>query len=322
MTGDKIEISIALGFNPISNYEFSRLSNENSLIKILSNSHLYMICQRSELVFQNIQYNSKENLLEFEIEKKGRMERLKIIMDIYQECLTTNKSEKIHFKPYTYHQDGWQKSFPYSNVRGFQLHTNQKYLWVTPDRLLWDYFHKKITLKIFGDYSEFITFKVLYIGKSTKQNITTRLKNHHKLLKILSEEEQTNGMLTDEIILLLFKVKEYGLASKTLVIKDMNDNIINVRYPDFPSMKEISLDAEKALTRILKPIKDNYTGEVFKGYPKSSDGLQKFKYDDFCYYICDNLVLVGQGDKKLRGNINTQESDKIKVQNQDVNIVN
>lgn len=320
MTGDKIDISISLAFNPISNYEFSRLNDEDALKKILSNSHLYMICQRNELIFQNIHYNSKKNFLEFEIEKKGKDERLKIIMDIYQESLTTDKSQKIHFKPYTYHIKNWKKDFPYSDVRGFQLHTNQKYLWFSPDRLLWSYFHNKIKLEIFGDYTDFITFKVTYIGESTKQNVADRLKKHHKRLKIVSEEEPLNGMITNEVILLLFKIKEYDLASKTKIITDMDNNIINVIPPDFPDMKVISLDAEKAITRMLKPEKDNYTGVIFKSYPKSDNGLYKFKLNNISYFISDNIILEGQNEVKLKGNVDSKKADKIKIQNQDVYI--
>lgn len=320
MTDDIIDIEMSLAFNPISNYEFSRLNDEDSLKKILRNSHLYMICHRSELIFQNVQFNSKRNLLEFEIEKKGKNERLKIVMDIYQESLTTDKSQKIHFKFYSYHIENWKKDFPYNNVRGFQLHTNQKYLWFSPDRLLWSYFHNKIKLEIFGDYTDFITFKVNYVGESTKQNIADRLRNHHKRLKIISEEKPSNGMITNETIFLLFEVKKYDLASKTRIITDMDNNIMKIIPPDFPDMKVISLDAEKAITRILKPEKDNYTEVIFKSYPKSDNGLYKFKYNNISYYITDNLFLEGQNEVKLKGNVDSKKADKIVIQNHDVYI--
>lgn len=271
------------------------------------------------MIFQNIQYNNKNNLLEFEIEKQGKAEKLKIVMDIYQDTLTTDKSQKIHFKPYTYHNDSWKKGFPYYDVRGFQLHNNQKYLWYSPDRLLWDYFHNKIKLKIVGDYTDFITFKVNYIGESTRQNITDRLKKHHKRLKILSEERPSSGrMITNETILLLFHIKDYELASKTMIITDIDYNIINVIPPLFPDMKTISLDAEKAITRILKPMKDNYTGVIFKSYPQSDNGLYEFKLTNISYHINDKLVLKGQNDLKLIGDTDFNKADKIQIQNQEV----
>lgn len=114
----KIEIPISLAFSPISNFDFMRISDLDTFKKVLSKSYLYIICQRSELLFQNIVFNEKEHCVEFEIEKKGRKDRLKIVMDIYQDSITTDKSQKITFKPYTYHTENWDKKYPYMNVRG------------------------------------------------------------------------------------------------------------------------------------------------------------------------------------------------------------
>lgn len=256
MIDDIIDREISLAFNPISNYEFSRLNNEDALKKILSSSHLYMICQRNELIFQNVQYNPKNNFLEFEIEKKGKDERLKIIMDIYQESLTTDKTQNVHFKPYTYHVENWKKDFPYDDVRGFQLHTNQKYLWISPDSLLWSYFNNKIELEIYGDYTDFITFKVNYIGESTKQNIADRLRKHHKRLKNISEEKYLRTLN----IIHEANQNEYSLSTCILytVALETISSIIKITEADssFPIDAD-SFGKSDIITKLTKVINDS-----------------------------------------------------------------
>ena len=127
-------------------------------------------------------------------------------------------------------------------------------------------------------------------------------------MEIKAENPFNYGTLpTHEIILLLFRVSE--LVS----IRTMGDNIddfVNGMFGhNLPNEKDVSLDAEKLLIKLLDP---NYNNKKFPNYPKSKDGLYKFSFDRFMYHIAEEITLK-YSERELHFSCNQKHSDLIGI---------
>ena len=317
-----LTIDLKLAYAPICNFDFVSLKEEAIIQEILQGSMLYAIAQRSLLTFENVTFNEDEGSLEFEIRIQGKYHVLNCVLPLHQELIEPDDTKPINLLFGSYSRNWEQEpSLPVNGVNGIKLYKQNGdfVLWISPDKFIHHHQNGILECTINGDIRPFNTFIVHYVGKATDQEIWKRLTGHGTLQEILSLEYPFNyGTLpTHEIILLLFRV--HDLLSVKTMGDDIDEFVDSLFGNTLPSEKEVSLDAEKLLIKLLDP---NYNDKKFPNYPKSSDGLYKFNFNRFVYHIAEDITLKYQ-DRELYFSIDQAQSDLIGIKdNKEVEVVN
>ena len=313
MNHNSFTTKLALAYAPISNYDFTIVKKEKIIQQVLNESMLYIIAQRAELTFENVDISKKDGILRFNIKKKDSEDLLICQLSIHQELLEQDQSKYVEIKCGFYDTEILNKTFPANGVDGFHFFdsSGKFLLWVSPDKFLYLYHHKLLQAEIEGNLDLFTEYKVHYVGKATDQKVYDRLTGHNNLQKILSLEKpfHKGSLPTHEIMLLLFKVKE-ALGFITAGDEEGISNLFEmVSANNSPDDKVLSLDVEKALIKLLNP-KYNDPKKRFGNYPKSTDGMFKYKFNAFSYQIMDNLKLKYE-EGSINGSIDPAKADII-----------
>lgn len=240
--------------------------------------------------------NYKNNILTFEIHQKGNPNTLKVKLPIFQDILECTKKDQIACAFNFLDKSKKQTGFPLYNIHGFSivkvLKTEKKFLvWFSPEKLLQNWWKGIIKCDIIGDFRSFLKYKVLYVGKATKQSIFKRLTGHETFQDILTLQTPVTEMQlpANEIVILPFEFQdnlEFQTFDNDDSIKSMASVLMGEKYP---SQTKVFLDAEKALINAIKP---SYNKELFKNYPISKDGLYEDNYDYITYTFIDPITLV------------------------------
>lgn len=274
------------------NYDFTILKSDEDVQHILRESKIYIIAQRPVISFENIKPDKTNTAITFEIHQKGNPNILTCSLPFFQPAIA--KNEQLEILLYMGSNDPENKiiSPPFNNIHGIKfLETDGKeidfLIWFTPEKLLQNYWKGLIKCKIEGDIKDFLNYSVHYVGKATEQDIWKRLSGHNTLQDILSLEYPfTYGDLpTHEICLLFLKFKgniEFQSFGPNSDMNAFNGN-------QTAEQRTIFLDAEKALVKSMQP---KYNKELFKNYPKSTDGLFKDNFDAISYTFIDPIKLV------------------------------
>ena len=283
-----------------------------------------MISQRPRLVFDNVEVDLEENNIHFEIRQEGTNYTIYGILPVRQESLLTNLEDEVYVELGSYNKSYKFNNPPFTNIDGFKFYDkDQKFLaWLTPERLIYEYAHSTIEVSGLAGWGELFKYKILYIGKSTDEDIWQRLTGHETLQDILSKEFplQYGTLPTHEITLLLFKINAIENFEVIGNFQDMQhmDKMLNKKlmknqfnFKALPDEKNVFLDAEKAFVNQLNP---EYNKVKFKSYPKSKDGLYNENYDIFTYKIREDIILVCNENEIFGSSIDI-ESDTIKIIN-------
>jgi len=304
-------------------YFFNKVIKSEKIIKeILDGAMLYAIGQRSILTFENIVPAEDERSLDFEIHLQGTNSKLECFLPLYQKHIAQNETEGVRVKFGSNDPDWNQSTAPFNDVNGIQFYDAKEnfLLWLSPDRFLHLFWNNIISANVKGDIKPFTRFKIHYVGKATDQQVINRLTGHYSLQRILGlEQPNIKGSLpTYEIILLIFRVVD---KMEINVLEDDIDTFLDKAIePKLPDNKTISLDAEKALIKLLNP-EYNHTTKRFPNYPKSKDGLGKFKYNRFTYLIKEDITLL-YNDVEIVGSSKENEADIIAIsKNENIEIV-
>lgn len=289
-----IENKLELAYSAITGFEFAHVKEDFYLEKALENASLYVISQRPIITFENLFFY--EEYIYFEIHQRGNPNVLKGSLPVLQNELGLSKEGYIKIALNFIDKENIKKSQPFFDLYGFSLVneflTKEKIIiWLSPEKLLFNWWRKSIRCEIEGDYKSFLKYKVHYVGKATKQSILKRLTGHSTFQDILSIENPITykDLPKHEISILCFKFRDnieisiFGENSKT------DDMVKSMMGENFPNDEKISLDAEKALIQAMKP---NYNKELFKNYPKSKDGLYSHGYDYISYSFIDPIKLI------------------------------
>ncbi|MNK97469.1 hypothetical protein D3C87_1178030 [compost metagenome] len=147
-----------------------------------------------------------------------------------------------------------------------------------------------------------------------------RLTGHSTFQDILSLENPITykDLPAHEIAILCFKFNDniqLQVFGKNADLKEMKSSVLG---ENFPSQEKIFLDVEKALIRSMAP---SYNKELFRGYPKSRDGLFKDKYDYISYTFIDPIILKYK-EGEIRGSQDYEGGDAIVIkENKEVSLV-
>jgi len=321
---------LSLAYPPIANFDFTFIRDEKVVQKYLKSSQLYMISHRPKLVFDNVFIDKNQNI-HFEIRQETTDYKIYGILPVRQSAFLSNPEESIYVELGTYNKDYKFDKAPYNNLDGFKFYDkDQQFIaWLTPERLIYDYSHDTIEVAGLDGWGELFKYKILYIGKSTDQDIWERLTGHEKLQDIVSIEYplQYGTLPSQEITLLLFKINAFEnfevlenfedlMNMDKILDSETIESLFQLKAP--PVEKNIFLDAEKVFINLLNP---EYNTVKFKSYPKSKDGLYKENFDVFSYKLRDNIVLVCN-ETEIFGSTDDNESDTIQIiDNKDVRLV-
>nr|WP_315258757.1 hypothetical protein [uncultured Flavobacterium sp.] len=311
-----IENKLELAYSAITGFEFALVKEDFYLEKALEDASLYVIGQRPIITFENL-FIYEENIY-FEIHQRGNPNVLKGILPVLQSELGLSKKGYINIALNFIDKENVKTSQPFFDLYGFSivnefLNKEKTIIWLSPEKLLFNWWRKRIRCEIEGNYKSFLEYKVHYVGKATKQSILKRLTGHSTFQDILSIENPITykDLPKHEISILCFKFSDnveisvFGEDSKT------DEMVKTMMGENFPNNEKIFLDAEKALIQAMKP---NYNKELFKNYPKSKDGLYSHKYDYISYSITDPIKLIYKEGEICGGN-NFDGGDIIEIKN-------
>lgn len=311
-----IENKLELAYSAITGFEFALVKEDFYLEKALEDASLYVIGQRPIITFENL-FIYEENIY-FEIHQRGNPNVLKGILPILQSELGLSKKGYINIGLNFINKENVKTSQPFFDLYGFSivnefLNKEKTTIWLSPEKLLFNWWRQRIKCEIEGNYKSFLEYKVHYVGKATKQSILKRLTGHSTFQDILSIENPITykDLPKHEISILCFKFSDnieisvFGQDSKT------DEMVKTMMGENFPNNEKIFLDAEKALIQAMKP---NYNKELFKNYPKSKDSLYSHKYDYISYSITDPIKLIYK-EGEICGANNFDGGDIIEIKN-------
>lgn len=274
---------LRLVYPPVSNQEAEWIKDDPEVQTVISNSNLYMICQRPEAFFMFDGTIDNPNSIPFLLTCGDSVDegafKLDEILEPYQELLDQKKIEiEIEIG---------EKLL---RIWSISLETGKKKVinWFTVDKAIFDKSRGSRFIDGLENFQEFTKFHLHYVGISKKDDSLTRLiiRPHDKRIRVLSNESSLNNgsRLTDEIILLFFGVDPLHIAH----IGPMDD-VSELMEPTTLETIPIIADAEKAFVSILD---SQYNTVKFKDYPKGKDGLYGSGLTRYMYLIGESLTLI------------------------------
>jgi hypothetical protein len=320
---------LELAYNPICNYAFSLIKNDELFHKLTERSTLYIIAQRQELTFESLNLKPIEGnqvMCYLEIRQKGNPSILKCEFPIYQPNIADDIKREIRFHfEYSYPKPNpLPQALPQGNIINLILsyHDGTFISWLSPENFIQNYLNGTIEAKVTGSVEDFLYYKVHYVGKATEQKVWQRLTGHSTLQEILSVEYPIHyGTLpTHEIAILFLKFREafsvHSISAKDGITQDIIDSL---KGENIPTPKTISLDAEKALIKAMQP---KYNKEFYNNYPKSRDGLHKHNFDGYSFRIHSYVTLLYENGK-IKGLPDLAGADAIVIEkNQPLRVIN
>lgn len=312
---------LKLSFSPLSNYDYSLLTSQTSLTDILAESHIYMIVQRPCLTFEELYVDptkKEDPILRFKICKKGSSEVLEcgfpyrrgIFNELFRERMGLSFIPDYEFLEETFTDP------PFNHIANFLMFAdeNGSGSWFSPEKFLFEYWNEFYESDVKGDISNFLKYKVHYIGKATEEHVIKRLTGHAHLQDILSVEFPLHygSLPTDEIAILFYEFSDNIHLAMFGPDDDMDEvlfqQMLDGNLPVVPP-KKIYLDAEKALIHALKP---KHNKIFYKNYPQSNDGLTQEQLDVYTYTFFDPITLV-YAEGEITGNDHFIEADTLLV---------
>ncbi|MDD4971973.1 MAG: hypothetical protein PHT07_21310 [Paludibacter sp.] len=310
---------LSLTYSPLCNYDFTILKKDPIIQDIIERSSLYVIAQRPEMRFDNITTNAAEKTIEFEIRQHKNKNVLKCKVPLFQENIATEPNNEIlaYFGSHDKNFSIKSTKTSLNNIHGIKfyesnLDTESFLLWISPEKFLHNYWENLLDAEIKGNIRDFTKYQVHYVGQATKQDIWKRLTGHDKLQDILSLEYPLiyGSLPTHEVVILLFYFKDNIQIQSFGDNSNMNEAVDCFLGRNLPEQRTIFLDAEKALINAMQP---KYNDELFKNYPKSSDGLYNHNYDAVSYTLTDPITLV-YNKGEIEGGLTFLGGDTISIQ--------
>jgi hypothetical protein len=289
---------LQLAYTPLSNYDFVMVKDDAIIQQFINSGKLYVIAQRPVLTFEEFYLDSSdiENpVLKFEVHQKGSDEKLVCEFPLFQEEFDVPYGSRCDIAiNYTYPKSEvvFQHSMPFSSMANFVVNTGDDYYWISPEKLIYHYLREALDIRIKGDITHFLKYKVHYIGKATEQDVIKRLTGHSHLQDILSIESPFHyGTLPTEEIAILFLSFKDNIFMNTF---SPDDNEMHIAVKMLMGEKPIDdnviyLDAEKALIKALKP---KHNKLLYNKYPESRDGLHSHNLEFYTFNFSDPFTLI------------------------------
>jgi hypothetical protein len=310
---------IELAYAPISAYHFNLLIRDKMFYENLTDSHLYIIAQRHELTFYNFSL-SNDLVLRFEIRQEKNSRLVECHLPLKQNKININLNNFIELRLHDRRTIGGQKiEAPFNGTQGFTIqernpNTNETkaIIWLTPDKLFYKFWRKELYAEFSISFLSMLNFNIHYIGKSTEQNICTRLSKHSTFQEILVNQQPLTykNIPSNEIMILLLRLNDnntivkWGVDSQP---EEISNYILNYTLP---TDKIISSDAEKALIKHLQP---SYNRTLYNSFPTEKDLINQDFHNIILYGFIDPIILLYENGKVV-GSPNSDIRDYIPVE--------
>lgn len=280
-----------MSYPAMSVYEFEYLKEETEVLEYWKSSSIYIICQRPVLYFDEMFCDQGTGVISMEIKQRGENGKLSArLTNKAIKCLPQGDTFWVEIQFYDKEQ---QTKQPFKNVAGIKLLDDKEefIIWLTPERLIFEYLTGRLEADIAGDIHEFLTYSVHYIGQAQNQNIWDRLTGHEKLSKALTLEHPFIGGEFSPYELSLIFLKLEGFSEQTIVIPDDSDEFEDIegnRLTDeqverasipkkFEDIRQVAVnDFEAYLINFFQP---KYNKIIFKDYPHIKNGLRSVGFD-------------------------------------------
>ncbi len=266
-------------YPPISNQFAEWLSDVPAVREYVKQSKLYMLAQRHETLFENYGVNTSDRTFYFDL-VCGSVEARNLI--IKTDELIGDFEGEVEIEIGSQHIRIWDTT----DKKGEPIY------WATTDKLLYDFWRKRISIPQLKNIHAFTTFDLYYVGISKENDSFSRLfdSGHKNRLKILTNETQytPTARLTDEIYIFLFDIED--LCVKELSIDDLD-------IPEPLNKKQLVADAEKAFINILDC---KYNEVKYENYPAGADGLSDAGLTRYGYFIDEDITFIAPKGK-IRG---------------------
>jgi len=267
--------NLELVYPPISNQVASWLWEDHEVRSDISQSMLYMIGQRREILYDNFDLDNDAGTLRFDL-----VSGLQRIPGIVLPLRENGIPEEVGFE------------LGDKLIRVWSDKVNMNLLnWWTVDALLFDFWRGSLVASGLDDFRLFTSFNLHYVGISTKQDSFSRLfeKGHKNRAKILSDESQYNpdSRLTDELVIFLFDlISPIQINVLTGTSDEEFDRFLNPT--NVPKSRTIA-DAEKAFIKIMET---QYNQIKYAKYPVIADGLHGTDLSRWSFMVNEPITLI------------------------------
>jgi len=267
-------------YPPISAADAYRLKDDPEVEELLRQSDFYMIGGRAQAHFTAPAFDQKTNIMTFDF---GIGDQAPVRVTIRLQDLPGVKNLKGRDFLVEFDQSGagfkvWDGP---ANADGSNIVE-----WFTSEKLLWDLARLRPGIEPIEGARELATYDLLYVGiAKTGDSFDRLIKNGHTArMNILSNEKQRypGARPSDETYLFLF-------AADPIIMQtfDLDHEFTEEDFNGSYDAKRITADAEKAFVNLLKPA---YNKQLFRSYPKGTDGLYGNGYQRYGYVIGEQMA--------------------------------
>ncbi|WP_324824838.1 hypothetical protein [Sinanaerobacter sp. ZZT-01] len=290
-----LENILELTYAPLTIFEFDNSRNDSYIYDCLTLTSLYVIAKRT-LPIMKLR-DGASNGFHLEISMENCDSQVEIIM-----------TQKDNPNLFGTGLSGIKRHSNLSNTSDEYFHAltligenNRFIMHANFDRLIHLASNGAIGIKTKGDFTQLLSYEVLYVGKCTDEHIFDRFKTHHALLDILINEKivPSGYDKVNDLLILPFCIQSdvisviNGDTSEQQFIEAFSGNFAF-------NCKNIALDCEKALIKAMSP---KYNKTKFKHYPKSQDGLYNKGLQFIAYKIGENLILKYENENCIIGDV-------------------
>lgn len=279
----KIQLhQLKLVYPPITNQEaeWLRTSDEAGVRERLERSNLYMIAQRAEAKFVDVDFDQKEFCIQANYSVPG-LPPSPFRVDLREAALRTASGEVANIEA--------GDKLIRSSILDDADEMREVLDWFTAEKILYDRWRGHPAVHGLNDYRSFATYDLLYVGISQEEGSFTRLVDHahEKRVRILSNERPRapNARVSDELIFFFFDVEP--LRFHMLEDPSNAEEMLEMLAPNMDKRRMIA-DAEKAFTRVLR---SQYNTIKYDRYPRGSDGLYDQGIDRYSFVIDEDITL-------------------------------
>lgn len=298
---------LRLVFPPMTNQIADWLWSDAAAREFVKHSKLYMIGQRHELLFENVEVGQTHQTVRFDLVCGAKAARNVIFpFNQFLELRTTEfdfDASPRHMR-FSVERDG-----------------KQLIRWYWPDSFLYAWWRGQITLQNPPNIRDFTSYDLHYVGISKEGDSFSRLfqNGHENRARILSNASPIaeKARVTDEILLFLFEVQELGFKSWTF--GEYAETLGRSATPD-PTQTQIVADAEKAFVKILRT---EYNRETYSNYPAGKDGLAGANLDRYSYIIDEPITFDTLHDSIRGGHFldNSDPANMIAIEGEKVELM-
>lgn len=291
MNGIKhIEILARAIYPVVTAYEFEFLKTEAAVQNWLSPCTIYFIVQRPLTYITNVM--DSDGILYFDI-TDDRDKTLKVAFDPRASGYADQDDEILI--EYQFYKNEPDKSYPLNDVAAIKLlkEDGEFVVWLTAQKIIYLYLSGRLSAKVEGDISDFIDYKVHYIGQAFSQEVWERLTGHEKMQSILTKEDSFGEKYKKnsyEISLLMLSITGYDEANvfpfderqpwagpRPILHKVKTDKQLeNFFTPALAAgAPELTNEIEAMLVNAFRPA---YNKIKFENYPEIKKGVRSAGY--------------------------------------------